>query len=332
MLAGRPSIMETQYACQILARKPIHQLALLLGMAVALVATPEISSQTADRTTTSTISFLAIGDWGWDGAHDQLGVAKQMGVTGADIASQFVLSLGDNFYENGVRSVNDPQWKTSFENIYTAPVLQRRWYAVLGNHDYNTPGDPQAQIDYTHQSARWYMPARYYAFAVSVDSETKAEFFVLDTNTFVESYRSSEKKIKNLSGQEPGVQLQWLEAALAASKAAWKVVVGHHPIASGREPEKELVRDIKPLLEKYGVQVYINGHEHAMEHLKVGAIHYLCSGAAGKAGSAKVTDNTLFSLGKTPGFLAISLSADRMRASFHDLHGGEIYTASIPRS
>src|ERR1700754_3247232 len=62
-------------------------------------------------------SFLAFGDWGRDGAQHQRDVAVQMGKAAAELGSRFVVSVGDNFYENGVKSVDDPQWKTSFEDI-----------------------------------------------------------------------------------------------------------------------------------------------------------------------------------------------------------------------
>ncbi|MEJ0065789.1 MAG: hypothetical protein WDM85_10455 [Caulobacteraceae bacterium] len=34
---------------------------------------------------------------------------------------------------DGVASVNDPKWRTSFEDVYTAPSLQVPWYVALGN-------------------------------------------------------------------------------------------------------------------------------------------------------------------------------------------------------
>lgn len=66
---------------------------------------------------------------------------------------EFIISVGDNFYTNGVASVDDPMWKTSFEDIYKGANLFIDWYPVLGNHDYR--GNPQAQIDYSKRSRRW---------------------------------------------------------------------------------------------------------------------------------------------------------------------------------
>ena len=111
-----------------------------------IAATAAIAPLSQSVARTRPPSFLAFGDWGRDGAQHQRDVAVQMGKAAAELGCRFIASVGDNFYENGVQSVDDPQWKTSFENIYTDPALQVPWYAVLGNHDYK--GNPQAQIDY----------------------------------------------------------------------------------------------------------------------------------------------------------------------------------------
>jgi len=37
--------------------------------------------------------------------------------------------------------------------VYTAPSLQKRWYAVEGNHDHK--GNVSAEVDYTKLSKRW---------------------------------------------------------------------------------------------------------------------------------------------------------------------------------
>ena len=277
------------------------------------------------------VSFIAMGDWGRKGLEHQSEVARQMAVTGAAIDSQFVLALGDNFYDDGVQSVDDPQWKTSFENIYTAPVLQRPWYVALGNHDYRN--NVQAQLDYTKLSARWRLPSRCHSFTVRIDAQTTAEFFIMDTSPFVGAYRA-ELKYKGVLDQRPGDQIKWLEDGLAKSTAQWKFVAGHHPIYSCSKKHgdtDELIRDLNPLLEKYHVQAYFNGHEHDMQHLRVGTLNYFCSGAASATRPTEKNDKTIFSLGLTSGFLAVTLTSDTMHARFVDENGKEVYAASLPR-
>lgn len=52
----------------------------------------------------------------------------QMGRIGEELSIDFIVSTGDNFYENGLRSINDPFFEKSFTNIYTASSLQKQWY------------------------------------------------------------------------------------------------------------------------------------------------------------------------------------------------------------
>ena len=52
----------------------------------------------------------------------------QMGTVGDDLGIEFVVSVGDNFYETGLTGVDDPTFAVSFTDIYTAPSLQTTWY------------------------------------------------------------------------------------------------------------------------------------------------------------------------------------------------------------
>ena len=113
----------------------------------------------AAETHAVSLNFLVFGDWGRHGEKDQVDVATQMGIAAKNIDAKFIVAVGDNFYEHGVASVDDPQWQTSFENVYTAPSLHVPWRVILGNHDYH--GNCDAQMAYSNISPRWTMPARY---------------------------------------------------------------------------------------------------------------------------------------------------------------------------
>ena len=71
------------------------------------------------------------------------------------------MGLGDNFYFNGVKNVEDPRFRRTFEDVYTAPVLKAaKWYMIAGNHDHN--GNVSGQIAYSNLSTRWHFPHFYY--------------------------------------------------------------------------------------------------------------------------------------------------------------------------
>jgi hypothetical protein len=47
-----------------------------------------------------------------------------------------VITLGDNFYDNGVASSTDSSWMHLWKNVYNGPAMELPWFGVLGNHDY----------------------------------------------------------------------------------------------------------------------------------------------------------------------------------------------------
>ena len=52
-----------------------------------------------------------------------------MGIIGAKLEVDFVISTGDNFYDRGLKGTDDPAFEESFSKIYTAPSLQKEWYS-----------------------------------------------------------------------------------------------------------------------------------------------------------------------------------------------------------
>jgi acid phosphatase len=275
--------------------------------------------------------FLAFGDWGRDGAQHQRDVAVQMGKAAAELGSRFVVSVGDNFYESGVKSVDDPQWKTSFEDIYTDPALQVPWYAVLGNHDYK--GNPQAQIDYAGRSSRWKMPSRYYKVAGAEIGLPEADLFVIDSSPLVHQYRDKVEApiAANVKSQDTDAQLAWLDRELAASKAPWKLVFGHHTIrsgGSGHGETPELVKLVRPILERRGVQAYINGHDHDLQHISDGGVDYICCGAGSEVRPVKAVKGTKFCLSRS-GFAALTFDKAGLALQFRDYTGAIVYRAVL---
>ena len=276
-------------------------------------------------------SFLIVGDWGRDGAQHQRDVAVQMGKAATELGSRFVMSVGDNFYDNGVQSASDPQWQSSFEQIYTDPALQIPWYVALGNHDYR--GVPQAQIDYAAHSRRWKMPARYYKLSGSRIGLPGVDLFAIDSSPLVHQYRDKVDApiAANVKGQDSEAQLAWLDRALGASTARWKLVFGHHTIRSGGSAHgetPELVELVRPLLERHGVQAYINGHDHDMQHISDGGIDYICCGAGSEVRPVKPVKGTQFCMSRS-GFGAISVDRNALSLQFRDYTGATVYSAKI---
>jgi len=279
------------------------------------------------------LTFLAVGDWGRDGDFHQADVAARMGETASLIKSSFTISVGDNFYEDGVKSVDDPIWKTSFEDIYTAPSLQSPWWVALGNHDYH--GNSQAQLDYAKTSHRWRLPSRWYSFNETTPDGATVEFFVLDTSPFISSYRTDGGEKVKIIDQDPAPQLVWFEAALAKSTADWKLVIGHHPVYSGGGGdlvggEADLQEKLDPILQRYRIPLYLNGHDHDLQHVARGATNYVCTGAGSKVRKDCRTGGSDF-CSLQSGFTAFWLTRNELKVAYRDYTGAELKVVEIAR-
>lgn len=247
--------------------------------------------------------FLVIGDMG-TGRDDQRLVAAQMAARAEREPVDFMLTLGDNFYPAGVESVDDAKWQTHFEQIYAARSLQVPVYASLGNHDHG--GSTQAQVDYSEHSTRWRMPAPYYTFTRPLGDGQVVQFFVLDTTPLARAYPGFQQ------------QLEWLEGELSRSSARWRIVVGHHPLYSHvpmRGHNKLMIQHLEGLFVRYGVDLYMAGHDHILDVLKpVKGVNYLVSGAGAgpdKAYPTQWTDESYY-VATNGGFAALRLDADEL--------------------
>src|SRR5262249_47401068 len=81
------------------------------------------------------VSVFAVGDTGYGGEILRAN-ARAMERSAEARPVDLVLLLGDNFYPDGVRSLEDPRWKERFEDAFAGAKLQVPFYAVLGNHDH----------------------------------------------------------------------------------------------------------------------------------------------------------------------------------------------------
>ncbi len=246
-----------------------------------------ISSPVLQAATPSSLMmrFVATADTG-SGDRNQYAVGEAMARYYQKNPYNLVVLAGDNIYNNG------EIWKIAnvFEKPYKA-VLQKgvKFRACLGNHDIRTEnGNPQLAY------AGFNMAGRFYTF-----SEKFVQFFALDTNG-------------NAAWNE---QLAWLERELKQSNARWKIVFGHHPIyASGvYGSNPNFIQTFTPLFHKYGVQLYINGHEHHYERTRsINGTTYLITGHGGASlRSVGRNDWTAYAVSRY-GFSALEVYSDRL--------------------
>ncbi|MGC9269514.1 metallophosphoesterase [Acidiphilium sp.] len=272
------------------------------------------------------LRFFVIGDWGRDGMHHQRAVGRAMAAAAVASNPAFIVSAGDNFYESGVTSIHDPQFKTSFEDVYAEAALHRPWHVILGNHDYR--GNVEAQIDYTRLSHRWQLPARYYTRTIAAPGGG-AEIFYLDTSPFIRKYAGT---ITNTAGQNPHAQRAWLDAALTASTARWKIVIGHHPLYTALgghgHDQPDMIAAFEPILRRHHVPLYINGHDHSMQYVEMTGTAYLTTGAGSHTYQPGPPSRAGYCSGDH-GFLAVSLTAQDIQLDFVDIRGRNVFAKRL---
>lgn len=252
---------------------------------------------------TKVLSIFLIGDAGMD-SHRRQSVIESMRRLAVTARPDCVLMAGDNFYGDGVHSVDDPRFQSDFEQVYSREEFDCPFYVCLGNHDYN--GNTDAQVEYAARSRRWKMPANYYAFRQSA-GRASVDFFVIDTMPIC------------MGEDSAGAQIAWLERQLAASDARWKVVMGHHPAISGgvHGSSAEIGSSVAPLFEKYGVNLYLSGHDHDLQVNDSGqGWLQVVSGAGSKLRSTWWTDKTLYA-NSTPGFCWLLFSEEEAAISIY---------------
>jgi len=244
------------------------------------------------------LRFIVFGDSG-KGDTAQHELARMMAAHHWNQSYDTALMLGDNIYPDG----NPEDIPAKFERPY-AELLRRgvSFHAVLGNHDVKKGSE--AQINYRNFN----MGGRAYHSFTKGDG--LVEFFGIDSNRFDFQQR------------------YWLEGALKASQAKWKIAFFHHPLYSSADKhgsDFHLRVELEPLLIKYGVDAAFAGHDHVYERTKPQqGVQYFTSGAGAKTRHGDLERNTpFFAAGadETSSFMSVEITPERFSFRAIDMAG-----------
>ncbi|HEX6974080.1 MAG TPA: metallophosphoesterase [Vicinamibacterales bacterium] len=149
-----------------------------------------------------------------------------------------VFTLGDTVYPNSTASTlaacYAPTWGRHKE----------RTLATIGNHDYEVNrGEP------------------YYAYFGAAAGPAGLGYY----STTVGAWQIISLNSNIASG--PGsAQYEWLRSELASSNATCTLAMWHHPVfSSGVNGNSSQMRDAWRLLQQFGADIILNGHDHAYE-------------------------------------------------------------------
>ncbi|XLT89055.1 hypothetical protein HN873_010808 [Arachis hypogaea] len=249
----------------------------------------------------------------------------QMGIVGKELDIDFVISTGDNIYPSGLKGTDDAAFDYSCTQIYTAPSLQKLWYTLLGNHDYR--GDALS-LDTSYV----------------VDARV-AEFFFLDTTPFVDKYFTQPPQhVYDWRGVLPRNRyisnlLTDLHFALKQSNVNWKIVVGHHTIRSAgfHGNTLELQNLLLPILQENNVDLYINGHDHCLQHISSlesynNGYRWWVKGVEGCRELVEARrDEVLMFYYDGQGFMSLQLTQTQLDIAFYDVFGNVLHKWSTSK-
>lgn len=262
----------------------------------AIAATGGLARALAPAPNPKASHIFMIGDWGWTDETGQRPVADAMAAYTKlnALKPEALFLLGDSWYGALSGGADSPRWQAQFEQMYPASLFPGPAYSIMGNHDYQSipieVNKVQAELEYAKRGkSRWTQPALWYTFdhIPSGAKDPLLHIIALDSNAPGSRVVDALDPVNfTLTAAQWQQQLQWLDAELAKpTRAPFRIVMGHHPIFSnGRHGDTSvLVRDWEPRLRAHGVQAYLAGHDHDLQHLEFAGhpTSFVCSGAGG---------------------------------------------------
>ncbi len=268
-------------------REFIRQSFAFSALALGDRALPRIAS----RPDAKAKHVLIFGDWGYEkDIAGQTATAQQMVKYAQEhrLKPEALLMLGDSWYGAMPGGVDDPRWKTQFEDMYPRSTFDCPAYSVMGNHDYQRiPANitkTEIELAYAKRpGTRWTQPSLWYSYQLPARNPL-ITVIALDSN--VHGAHHEDAINFTLTAAQQAEQLQWLRTELAKPRTTpFLVVIAHHPVFSNgpHGDHRTLIAEWDPLLREHKVDLYLAGHDHDLQHLEFEGhpTSFVCSGAGG---------------------------------------------------
>eukprot|EP00656_Telonema_subtile_P030375 TRINITY_DN33358_c0_g1_i2.p1 TRINITY_DN33358_c0_g1~~TRINITY_DN33358_c0_g1_i2.p1 ORF type:complete len:378 (-),score=57.67 TRINITY_DN33358_c0_g1_i2:98-1231(-) len=295
-----------------------------------------------------------VGDFGLDQDHCEANVGTLVQAVEAVRPLDAVLTLGDNGYWSG--SCEDLQQVNSFFGHYftagncthnSVPdpgALPPKFWPTLGNHDWDAQPKnsslPYLRVfNYLKQaSTNQGVPLDSLGAAAELYQQLLGQWYSRRIGELLEVFCLN----SNLGGGKLNItsemltlhdaQIKWVEGALKASTARWKVVYFHHP------PYTTSREDSTWMQHKYhawGASVVLNGHMHTYERIVQGANNtYVVNGLGGHPWRYQVhhcehvAEGSVFRYNSDHGMMFATVTDETMKLCFISV-GSKSETAQL---
>ncbi|MBQ4846674.1 PKD domain-containing protein [Pseudoalteromonas sp. MMG005] len=184
----------------------------------------------------------------------------------------FWMMLGDNAYNDGTIT----EYDNAVFSQYPTILKQSTLWPIMGNHD-NRSADVETQTGGFYDL--FSIPTN--AQSGGVASSHEAYYSFDYGNIHVVVLNSSDKE----HYKESSAMLDWLKQDLAANDSEWLISAFHHPVygKSGHDSDEAenmiFMRErFLPVLEQYGVDLILAGHNHFYTRSVLMADHHKKSG------------------------------------------------------
>ncbi|WP_437918332.1 metallophosphoesterase [Sphingobacterium sp. LRF_L2] len=234
--------------------------------------------------------------------------------------ARFIVHAGDLIN----RSNTDSEWGEWYEG---AGFIHQIIPAVPtpGNHEYRRDSLERLVLD-PHWSVQFNLPKN------GPKNLQDAVYFLDYQDLRIVSLNS---QLIMLDSAAAVIQEQWLEEILKSSKKKWNLVVMHHPVYStAKNRDNTILRErFKPIFEKYGVDMVLQGHDHTYARGAVDAPRpiYLLSVAGPKMYDSDSERWMEVSASRTQLYQVIRVTDNKLYFSSYKLNGELFDSFELPK-
>jgi predicted MPP superfamily phosphohydrolase len=260
------------------------------------------------------LRFVVFGDSG-NGSPEQHAVAQA--IAKEAVAPDLAMIVGDLLYPPADATSWDPYFFTPYASLL--PLM--RFYAALGNHDYEVLGGRSFFDTFTlpRNGPAGLTPESSYWL-----EQAGAQLIVHDSNLSATQLRQQ--------------SIPWHNEVVRRG-ATFRLVFHHHTVYSSGpnsllEPTPQLRALLGPVYSASGVDLVFNGHEHLYERTRpVGGVVYVTTGAGGAPLYPRVATNSFTAVIANGGhsYTHVEVSGRTLRLRQMDTAGKAIDTVSFTK-